>query len=203
MYKRLLGPAALLAGLCMGAADASASDVQRQHQPLIIKGSTKTPIGARQFCAARPDDCAPADTATGPVVLTEALRNDLIEVNQTLNREVVAVTDAEFYQQREFWTYPDGFGDCEDFALAKRRELLERGWPASSLLMAMVRQRNGEAHAVLIAVTDMGDLVLDNLVADVVGWDETSYKFIKMQTPASMNDWVDIEDDRVLWVASN
>lgn len=203
MYKRLWGLAALLAGLCLGAADAVAFDLQRQYQPLIIKGSTKTPIGARQFCTERPEECAPIDATPTRVALTAALRADLIEVNQTLNEQVVAVTDADHYQKREFWTYPDGFGDCEDFALAKRRELLHRGWPATSLLMAMVRQRNGEAHAVLIAVTDNGDFVLDNLVADIVGWDETSYKFIKMQTPATMNDWVDIEDDRVLWVASN
>ena len=203
MNKRLLALAALLASLSMGAADAGAGELQRLHQPLVIKGSTKTPIGARQFCAAWPDECRPIETSPAPVALTEALRRDLIEVNQTLNQQVVGVTDEAYYQKREFWTYPDGFGDCEDYALAKRRELVGRGWPPTSLLMAMVRQRNGEAHAVLVAITDVGELVLDNLVGDVLDWDETDYKFVKMQTPTSLSQWVELEDDRVLWVASN
>jgi predicted transglutaminase-like cysteine proteinase len=202
MKKRLLWLAAL-AGLCVGAAETAATELHRStHQPLIFKGSTKTPIGARQFCSEWPDECRPVDAAQGPVVLTEALRNDLREINRTWNHDVVAVTDEAYYQKREFWTYPDGFGDCEDYALAKRRALVERGWPASSLLMALVRQSNGEAHAVLVAVTDVGDLVLDNLVGDILDWDQTDYKFVKVQTPQSLNSWVEVEDDRVLWVAS-
>jgi predicted transglutaminase-like cysteine proteinase len=203
MKKRLFQLAALLACMCAGAAEAAAAELHRStHQPLIIKGSTKTPIGARQFCAERPEECQPIDTAPGPLVLTEALRRDLIEINRAWNRDVVAITDQDYYKKREFWTYPDGFGDCEDYALAKRRALVERGWPPSALLMALVRQRNGEAHAVLVAVTDVGDFVLDNLVGDVLDWDQTDYKFVKMQTPSTMSKWVDVEDDRVLWVAS-
>lgn len=203
MKKRLFQLAALLACMCVGAAEAAATELHRStHQPLIIKGFTKTPIGARQFCAERPDECLPMEAAAGPFVLTEALRRDLLEINRRLNQQVVAVTDQIYYQKREFWTYPDGYGDCEDYALAKRRALVERGWPPSSLLMALVRQRNGEAHAVLVAVTDVGDLVLDNLVGDVLDWDQTDYKFVKMQSPTTMSRWVDVEDDRMLWVAS-
>lgn len=203
MIQRLCVLAALLAGTLMGVASATSGERQGTgHQPLIVKGSTKTPIGARQFCAARPDDCTPAAGPSGPLSLSSALKRDLVDVNRRFNKQVVAVTDQAYYKQRELWTYPDGYGDCEDFALAKRRELMQRGWPASSLLMTMVRQRNGDAHAVLVAVTTAGDFVLDNLVDDVLDWDQTDYKFVKMQTPASMNSWVDIEDDRVLWVAS-
>lgn len=205
MNKCLLGLATLLAGLCLGAAHAGAADIDRTgiHAPLIIKGMTKTPIGARQFCGDHPDDCRPSEAAVGPVVLTQALRQDLDDINLQFNTEVSPVTDQVYYEKREFWTYPDGFGDCEDYALAKRRALVERGWPATALLMALVRQSDGNAHAVLVAVTDVGDLVLDNLVGDVLDWEQTYYRFIKMQTPANMDEWVDVEDDRVLWVASN
>ena len=204
MKKRLLVlGAALLASMCLSAAESAAKDLHRStHLPLIIKGSTKTPIGARQFCAERPDECRPVEAGVGPLALTESLRNDLVEINRKLNQQVVAVTDESYYQKREFWTYPDGFGDCEDFALAKRRALIERGWPAGALRMTLVRQRNGEAHAVLVAVTDGGDFVLDNLVGDVLDWDQTDYKFVKMQSPQSLNSWVDLEDDRVMAVAS-
>src|SRR5690348_3879083 len=113
MKKRLL-LAGLLACLCVAAAESVATELHRStHQPLIFKGSTKTPIGARQFCAERPDECRPVEAAAGPLVLTEALRRDLTEINRTWNKQIVAVTDESYYQKREFWTYPDGFGDCE------------------------------------------------------------------------------------------
>ncbi len=203
MTKRLLGLAALLASWCMGAADASAQDFTRltAHQPLIIKGSTTTPIGALGFCKARPADCV-AEGPAAPVELTAARWRELEDINRQVNTEVVPVTDQDFYHLREVWTYPVGYGDCEDFALGKRRALIELGWPAGTLLMALVRQSNGNAHAVLVASTSIGDLVLDNLVDEVRGWDETAYKFVKMQTPHAMDAWVDVEDDRTLWVAS-
>ncbi|RYE83973.1 MAG: transglutaminase [Hyphomicrobiales bacterium] len=202
MKKRLIGLAALLAGLCLSATGSVAGDHRSGHQPLTFKGSTKTPIGARQFCSERPDECRPVDAAHGSVVLTDAMRRDLRDINNRWNRDVVAVTDQDYYRKREFWTYPDGFGDCEDFALAKRRTLIERGWPAAALRMALVRQRNGEAHAVLVAITNVGDFVLDNLVGDILDWAQTDYKFVKMQSPQSLGNWVDVADDRVIWVAS-
>jgi predicted transglutaminase-like cysteine proteinase len=203
MNKRLFGLAALLLGLGAGMSGGAAMDLHGSgHLPLVAKGTTKTPIGARQFCLAWPAECQRIDTASERVALTEALKRDLVEINGRFNTQVVAITDEAYYQKREFWTYPEGFGDCEDFALAKRRALMERGWPASVLRMALVRQSNGEAHAVLVAVTDAGDFVLDNLVGDVLDWEETNYKFVKMQTAQTMSEWVDVEDDRVLWVAS-
>ena len=202
MKKRLIGLAALCAALCLGPTTLVAGEHRLGHQPLIIKGSTKTPIGARQFCTERPDECRPIDTVLGPIALTDAMRRDLREINSQWNRKVVAITDQDYYQKREFWTYPEGFGDCEDFALAKRRALIERGWPAGALRMTLVRQRNGEAHAVLVALTDVGDFVLDNLVADILDWDQTNYKFVKMQSPQSLDSWVDLEDERVMALAS-
>lgn len=203
MNKRLFGLAALLLGLGAGMGGVAAMELHDAgHLPLVAKGATKTPIGARQFCTAWPDECRRVDTASDRVAFTEALKRDLVEVNGRFNKQIVPITDEAYYQKREFWTYPDGFGDCEDFALAKRRALMERGWPASALRMALVRQSSGDAHAVLVAVTDSGNLVLDNLVGDVLDWDQTNYRFVKMQTAQTMSDWVDVEDDRVLWVAS-
>ncbi len=64
---------------------------------------------------------------------------------------------------RRCGAYPPTAGDCEDIALLKRRDLIEKGWPVGALLMTVVRQANGEGHAVLTVLTDRGDLVLDNL----------------------------------------
>jgi len=204
MTKRLMGLAAVCAALCLGAAGQAAGE-QGGHgfQPIAMKSNTKTPVGARQFCVERPGECQDVSAGDGPVRLTIASRRELDAVNRSVNDAVTAVTDQDYYGQREVWTYPDrGFGDCEDFALEKRRELIRQGWPASALRMALVRQRNGEAHAVLVANTDGGDFVLDNLEADVLDWSQTSYKFVKISSPQTLNRWIEIEDERVVWVAS-
>lgn len=204
MKKRLMGLAAVCAALCLGAAGQVAGEnIGQGFQPIAMKSNTKTPIGARQFCMERPGECREVAAADGPVRLTMKARRQLDAVNRKFNDAVTAVTDEAYYGQREVWTYPDnGFGDCEDFALAKRRELMRQGWPSSALRMALVRQRNGEAHAVLVANTDRGDFILDNLVADVLDWSQTSYKFVKVSSAETLNRWIDVEDDRVVWVAS-
>lgn len=204
MKKRLIGLAALCAAVCLGAAGQVAGE-QTGHgfQPIAMKSNTKTPVGARQFCVERPDECREASGGAGPVKLTVGARRQLDTINRRVNGRVTAVTDQDYYGQREVWTYPDqGFGDCEDFALEKRRELMRKGWPSSALRMALVRQRNGEAHAVLLVTTDRGDLVLDNLVADVLDWSQTSYKYVKISSAETLSRWIDVSDDRVVWVAS-
>ena len=58
---------------------------------------------------------------------------------------------------------PNGAGDCEDYVLEKRRELMHKGLSASDLLITVVRKPDGEGHAMLTVRTDKGDFVLDNL----------------------------------------
>jgi predicted transglutaminase-like cysteine proteinase len=109
----------------------------------------------------------------------------------------------DFYQVDEFWTYPAGYGDCEDFALAKRRQLIEAGWEPSTLLMAVVRESNGDGHAVLMVRTDRGDLVLDNKDGMIRVWTETPYQYVKRQSQEHAAVWVDIVDDRVEVASAN
>ena len=60
----------------------------------------------------------------------------------------------------------------------------------------MVRQTNGDGHAVLTVLTDRGDLVLDNLDPHIMLWSETSYQFVKRQSEFDSGQWVAIEDGR-------
>ena len=98
----------------------------------------------------------------------------------------------KIYGRPEFWAYPDkiGEGDCEDLALLKRRDLIKKGWPTGALLITVVRQRNGEGHAVLTVLTDRGDLVLDNLNPRVLVWNATDYEYVKRQSEYDSGQWV-------------
>ena len=165
-------------------------------------GNTSIPVGHAEFCNSRPDECRANANPVELVSLTESLWQQLLSINAGVNQHVVPVTDQDLYQVAEFWTYPNGYGDCEDYALAKRRELVNAGWPASTLLIAVVKQANGEGHAVLMVRTDRGDLVLDNQVGSVDLWSQTPYKFIKRQSQADAGQWVDMIDNRDIVIAT-
>ena len=84
----------------------------------------------------------------------------------------------------DHWDYPvDGKGDCKIYALFKRKLLIERGFPRQALLMTIVRDLNGEGHAVLTVKTDRGDFVLDNLSDDVRPWSATGYHVLQAPGP--------------------
>jgi predicted transglutaminase-like cysteine proteinase len=119
-----------------------------------------------------------------------------------VNTAVAPVTDLDQYNVEEYWTYPRLAGDCEDYVLAKRRALMNQGWAASTLLIAVVRQQTGAGHAVLLARTDRGDLVLDNQDGDIHVWNETPYRYLKRQSQADSGVWVDIIDQRAVLVAA-
>lgn len=162
-------------------------------------GSTSIPIGAAEFCKTHREDCGPGGSLVDVEPLTDAGWQQLVAINEAINASVAPVTDQDLYRVTEFWTYPSsGSGDCEDFALEKRRQLIATGWSPSALLMTVVRQQNGEGHAVLMVRTDRGDLVLDNQVGQILVWKDTSYQFIKRQSQTDSRKWVGIDDTRII-----
>ena len=88
----------------------------------------------------------------------------------------------------DFWTIPtDGWGDCEDFVLAKRKALVSAGVPRRALRIAVGRLPSGEAHAVLIVATDQGDYVLNNLHSAVVSWEKANISWIAREIPGQIS----------------
>jgi predicted transglutaminase-like cysteine proteinase len=162
-----------------------------------VEGVTAPPIGHVRFCEEYRGDCGPYDRADQVVRLTKSAFKALADINRAVNKAVKPATDMEIYGTVERWDYPGLVGDCEDYVLEKRRLLVRMGWPASALLITVVRDEIGEGHAVLTVRTDRGDLVLDNKADDIVLWDETPYQFVKRQSTRDPQAWVGIADDRV------
>lgn len=159
--------------------------------------ATRTPPGWTQFCGDLPAECSADKTAARNVELTDAAMQELIQVNRLVNTSIRPMTDLKHHGVIEKWSYPDdGIGDCEDYALLKRKMLMERGWPRSALLMTIVRDRKGDGHAVLTVHTNKGDYVLDNQNKKVVLWTETGYKFVKRQSETDPNTWVSLGTPR-------
>jgi predicted transglutaminase-like cysteine proteinase len=155
-------------------------------------GDTLPPIGYVNFCRERMDECRPSGRFADRVQLSAAKFRELKQVNTSVNDAVAPVTDLDLYGKVEVWTYPVKEGDCEDYVLLKRRILIERGWPESTLLITVVRDENNEGHAVLTVRTDRGDLVLDNKQRDVMAWADTPYTFVKQQSARNPLVWISL-----------
>jgi predicted transglutaminase-like cysteine proteinase len=196
-FKGLVGKIVAVAVLLLGTAQAFADTIDFSNPAFAPIGkATSIPVGAAGFCKAHAADCAKPRKPVAAASLDDTRWSQLVSVNNAINTAVVPVTDEEYYKVSEYWTYPDGYGDCEDFALAKRKALIADGWSPSTLLMTVVRQPNGEGHAVLMVRTDRGDLVLDNQDGRILLWNETPYQFLKRQSQANPTQWVDLLDTR-------
>lgn len=163
---------------------------------MTVEGMTSAPIGHVNFCRQNPSECNVTFSSDQAVKLSEESWKKLISVNGYVNQSIKPVTDEELYRTEELWTYPRSAGDCEDFALLKRRMLINEGWPATALLITVVKERNGNGHAVLTVRTDRGDLILDNQDPRILPWDKTPYHYIKRQAALHPSQWTAIADTR-------
>ncbi len=192
-YRRML-----IFGLGAALATAVASQAAASELLFISTGdTTRPPIGWVEFCAEHPHECKVAPAAPRDVVLSNKAWADLVRINKWVNESVKPMTDLEHWGVVEKWSYPDdGYGDCEDYVLLKRRMLMEAGWPRAALLITVVREKNGNGHAVLTVKTDKGEFILDNQEERILFWSETTYRYVKRQSQSDPNRWVALGDPR-------
>jgi predicted transglutaminase-like cysteine proteinase len=188
-----IGCTALVAVASLTAAQAA------NERPMFISvGPTaRAPIGWTDFCAQSPRECDGRPLEARDVVLSQKAWKDLVRINKWVNDSIKPMTDMDHWGVIERWSYPDdGYGDCEDYVLLKRRMLMQAGWPRQALLITVVRDLKGEGHAVLTVKTDKGEFILDNQEDQILLWSETSYHFVKRQSQADQNVWVSLGDNR-------
>ena len=100
-------------------------------------------------------------------------------INTKVNSDKTYLSDLLQYGVPEFWEANGKFGDCEDYALAKRTALLNAGWPKDKLGLC-VCQAFGSGHCCLWVDTDKGSFILDNNYAFPVKPSELPYKWESM-----------------------
>ncbi len=114
----------------------------------------------------------------------------LTKVNRQVNAAIRPAEDSVVYGRSNYWTLPkDGRGDCEDYAMAKTKALLDAGFPASKMAVSVVLDRSGNNHAVLMVRIADGDYVLDNMTGSIKSWDRTGYTFLARQKYDNKAAW--------------
>ncbi len=157
----------------------------------VADGSAQPTAAWSEFCERNPGECAinPAEPAT--IQLDERVWNGIVAINKQVNAAVSPQEDIHHWGVIDRWDYPsDGYGDCEDYQILKRRLLVEAGLPRRALRMVVVLDELGQGHAVLAARTDQGDFILDNKRDAVLPWHQTGYVYIKSEG-----------DQSVAWIA--
>ena len=196
-----LAVAALLAGFAAGCttivSDTGTIPETARSFPASSDGTAiaaVTPPGFTGFCVRFPDQCQAPPGTPATVALTEAAWRTLNQVNSAVNASIWPEDDLAHYGRAEYWTIPtDGYGNCKDYALAKRKDLAAAGFPILALRMAIVITPRQARHAVLTVATDKGDFVLDNLENDIVAWNATGYTWIERQDAISPTSWVSLQ----------
>lgn len=188
------------------AAIQSPSQLNAPGVPLDAIGvttATLPPMAHVRFCIEYPKQCAKRASRLDSNLPRNALFAQLGRINQQINAAISPKADGVYRGLQDEWRINVSQGDCEDFALQKRKLLLDMGWSSSSLRIATALTTGGVGHAVLIARILGKDYVLDNLSAELRHWNTTGYKFLKIQSPNDPKLWLSVErqDTRIASVS--
>jgi predicted transglutaminase-like cysteine proteinase len=193
VWASVVGAATLVAG----PATPTASAESDQQLYISAIGPAQPPIGWTGFCIEYAPECETKVLEARDVVMTPKAWKDLSQINKWVNDSVWPITDMDHWGVVERWNYPDdGYGDCEDYVLLKRKMLTQAGWPRQALLITVVRDLNGDGHAVLTVKTDKGEFILDNERPEILLWSATGYRFVKRQSQTDPNLWIALGDPR-------
>jgi len=152
-----------------------------------LRGYAFAPPAFKSFCAGQASLCS---TAGGKKVveLTPARRAELARVNSMVNSHIAERSDISTSGKADVWGLPSKQGDCEDFAIMKKSELIKRGWPRSALLLT-VGWLGKQGHTVLTVRTSEGDLILDNRSSAIRNWSQTSLRYFARQSQSNGRKW--------------
>jgi len=181
---KLLVVAGAVAATCISQANAAFYGLPRPLKYQVARLSfdvpSLAPMAYTVFCVHNPDDCRVPRFMFRPqgVTLTPELYDDLVSINREVNRAIVPQRESGG-PAGETWRVAPDAGNCHDYAVTKRHDLLARGWPSKAVVLAEVVVPSGEHHLVLVARTRDGDLVLDNLSATVRPMGLTRYQWVR------------------------
>jgi len=188
----------VIAGVITGFEPANAGPLNKPMEPqsairhVRFETPTLPPMAHTTFCLRYENECRTKPQFRGGLVrLTEERWSILKQINQTVNRSIIP-DSAEPGSGVESWLINPARGDCNDYAVTKRHELLHRGWPSGALLLSEVVTNWGKHHLILVVRTRSGDLVLDNLTPAIKSWARVPYRWIRIQMPNHARLWTTI-----------
>ena len=187
---------AILAGtLSAGDADARNRSAQDSNllTPIMDASPTLAPFQHVRFCLRYPSDCKSNPAENDHIDLDAETSELLKRVNHSVNLSIIPTVKDYGPNLGDGWTIAPDTGDCNDYAVTKRHQLLESGLPSKALRLSVVKTASGIGHLVLVVVTTKGDFVMDNLTEVIRPWQSTDYHWLKIQSAADSKFWYEVK----------
>lgn len=176
------GRLAIIVVLAVFQTHAHAAPLPQSKHPIPGTGAANPIAAWTKFCEQFPTECAINLEEPARIKLTRQAWRTIVAVNTQVNTRVKSKTDREHWGVADRWDFPDdGYGDCEDYQILKRRLLVKAGFPQRALRMTVVIDELGAGHAVMMVRTDRGDYILDNKRNAVLPWYDTGYIYVKRE----------------------
>jgi predicted transglutaminase-like cysteine proteinase len=176
-----------------GGAEARGRSAQNSQTPIVDGAPTLAPFQHVRFCLHNPADCQSNTADSDRIELSAETSEMLNRVNRDVNASIIPVVKTYGSNLGDAWTIAPDMGDCNDYAVTKRHELLQSGLSSKALRLSVVKTPEGIGHLVLIVVTTKGNVVLDNLTDEIRPWQNTDYQWIKIQSASNAKYWYEVK----------
>jgi predicted transglutaminase-like cysteine proteinase len=185
--------AALVVALNFASGNASAGSSQ-----FYLGDNVLAPVAHTIFCTKYPRDCSRSGASLTYFTVDPV---DLYRQLDAVNREVNAAIEpapANADKSRGWELFPSQ-GDCNDYVVSKRHELLKRGWPSSALQLAeIIIPETGEHHLVLVANARGNSFILDNLKFTPVPLAESfDYHWVRIESSLDPGFWISMAQNEL------
>ncbi len=183
IVKSALLGAAVTVAVLTGAQAQTVASLPAPTETIAPDGRKAKPVAAWvDFCQREPAECAINANEPAVITMTPKIWNQIVQTNRQVNKKIQPMTDQDHWGTADHWDLPtDGYGDCEDYQLLKRKILSEKGLSHRAMRMTVVIDEEGEGHAVLMIRTTQGDYILDNKTNAILSWNETPYTYVKQE----------------------
>ena len=205
MFWRLSVPiCVIVAGVAsVGGADARTQTLPDPHTltSIVESAPTLAPFQHVRFCLRYPAECKPSSAAQR-IELDVQTMQLLDRVNRDVNLSITPKVKTYDADLADGWTIGPDRGDCNDYAVTKRHNLIAIGLPSGALRLSVIKTPSGVGHLLLVVATTNGDMVLDNLTSTIRPWQITEYRWLKIQSATDPRLWNEVKFPEVGPMAS-
>ena len=161
------------------------SDQLPSSKHFRVRRSTLAPMAFVKYCSRNKNRCKAGEAEE--IKLSNTVFSTLEKINHQVNRSIRPRNE-----RKDVWQDNVTVGDCEDYALTKRAKLMDLGFSASALRIAVATTPSGIGHAVLVVSTDRGDFVMDNRNGELKAFDHTDLTWLKIQGQKNPLFWHEV-----------
>jgi len=158
----------------------------------VLRETTLPPVAHTIFCTNYPRECGRSEASASFLITDQKLLYaELDWVNRRVNAAILPSPAKASGVFSDRWLLFPTTGNCNDYVVSKRHELMARGWPSSALLLAEVALKTGEHHLILVASAGGASYILDNLRPEIVPLTSSvGYRWIRIESPQAPEMWV-------------